>query len=58
MPKIRYIYKDRTKRWRVVCDGKTISKHITFLHAQNGVERHLRTGKINNNYEILHIESA
>ena len=37
---------------QVWCEGKLISKHKSFWHAQTAVEKHLRSGKINNNYCI------
>jgi len=44
------------KTWKIICKGKTISKHLDFYHAQEGVERHLKSGKIDNTYEIVPIK--
>ena len=43
---------DRHKKFMVICDNKIISKHVSFYLAQCAVERHLKNGRINNNYEI------
>ncbi|MCK4384691.1 MAG: hypothetical protein KAW52_00365 [candidate division Zixibacteria bacterium] len=42
----------RTKSWQIVCKGKIISKHISFYLAQIAVERHFKSGKIDNSYKI------
>ena len=43
---------DRSKKFAIIDNGKIISKHISFYHAQTGVEKHLKTGKIGNGYII------
>jgi len=57
MLKTKYIYEDRQKKWQVVCDGKVISKHIDFYHAQEYIPKLFRAGRINNGYEILPIKT-
>jgi len=50
---IKYIYPDRKKTWAIVCDGKVISKHISFIHAQEHITKLFREKRINNNYKIM-----
>ena len=57
MLKTKYIYADRRKKWQVVCNGKIISKHIEFIHAQNNITKLFEAGRINNGYEILPIKT-
>lgn len=52
MTKIRYIYQDRCKKWKIVCDSKVISKHITFTHAQEYIPKLFKQNRISNNYKI------
>ena len=50
---------DRQKKFMVVDKGqkrRIVSKHISFYLAQCAVERHLKNGRITNNYEILPIK--
>ncbi len=47
---------NRQKKFMVVDKKRIISKHISFYLAQCAVERHLKNGKITNNYEILPIK--
>lgn len=46
--------KDAVFCFVVKCYGRIVSKHKSFYHAQAAVEQHLRTGKVNNSYEIVH----
>jgi len=46
---------DRTKKFQIVYRDKIISKHVDFYLAQLAVEKHLKSGKIGNEYEIQHI---
>ena len=43
---------DRTKKWQIICEGKIVSKHVSFYLAQIAATRHLKSGKINNSYKI------
>jgi len=36
----------------VICMNKVISRHKSFYLAQTAIEKHLKSGKINNNYKI------
>jgi len=45
-----------TKTHKVICHGKTISRHMDFYHAQEAITEHFRTRKIDNSYEIIPIE--
>lgn len=51
--RVKVIHTDKTKTHCVFYNGKIISWHIDFYLAQCAVEKHLRTGKIGNGYEIL-----
>lgn len=50
--KVKYIYPDKRKEWQIICNGKIISKHMDFYHAQEYIPKLFRQGRINNNYEI------
>lgn len=54
--KVKYIYTDRRKKWQVICNGKIISKHIEFIHAQEYIPKLFSQGRINNDYEIQPIK--
>ena len=44
------------KTWKIIDNGKVISKHNTFWLAQEAVTRHFRNRKITNSYAIIPIE--
>jgi len=49
---------DRSFKEVVVDQGRIVSRHRSFYNAQCAVERHLRSGRIGNNYEIMTLAEA
>ena len=47
--------KDKRRNTAVVYDGKVISRHEDFWHAQTAVSKHLESGLIHNGYSICDI---
>lgn len=46
------------KEWQVVCNGKVISKHISFYHAQENIPKLYKENRIDNSYEIEKIKGG